>query len=156
MKRTKASNSVHVKGLFRVQLTEGGKVVGDSGWRKNTIVNDGFNQYLCLAIASNAGSKSVSHMGIGTGTGPAVTDTTLANELALRVTTATSTTASKTATFTALFASSTFSTQGAKTIQNIGLFNSSSGGTLFAGSTYATSQWQTNQNLNATYQISFS
>jgi hypothetical protein len=35
------------------------------------------------------------------------------------------------------------------------LFNSSSTGTLFAGNTYTSSSCATNQNVNATYDITF-
>jgi hypothetical protein len=41
-------------------------------------------------------------------------------------------------------------------ISNIGLFNSSSTGTLFAGNTYASSSCASNQAVNITYDITFS
>lgn len=150
------SEGVKVRGCLRMQLVEGGKVVGDSGWRENTIVDLGFDQYLCQRLTGAAGGKNVTHIAVGTGTAPNATHTTLNGELASRVTASTSTIASKTAQFTAQFASSVFSTQGAQTIQNVGLFNTSSGGTIFSGTTYTTSQWNTNQDLNVTYQIRFS
>lgn len=79
MKKTK--DSVKVQGMFRVNITENGKVVGDSGWRKNQITNLGFNQYLVGSLGNISG-KSVTHAALGTGGAPAASDTTLAAELA--------------------------------------------------------------------------
>lgn len=64
MKKTK--DSVKVQGMFRVNITENGKVVGDSGWRKNQITNLGFNQYLVGSLGNISG-KSVTHAALGTG-----------------------------------------------------------------------------------------
>ena len=32
-------DALKVRGLFRLQITEDGEVVGDSGWRENQVVN---------------------------------------------------------------------------------------------------------------------
>ena len=151
-------DKLKVKGCFRVQITEDGKVVGDSGWKDNMTVNLGFNQYLVLGLMGNASSKKVTHMAIGTGTAPGAAATTLPGDLTgtgniVRVAVTTSSVASHTAQFTAQFASTLNTTT--QTIQNLGLFNTSSGGTIFAGNTFATSQWNSNQDVNATYQIRF-
>jgi hypothetical protein len=151
-----------VKGSYRLQIEEGGKIVGDSGWHENQVVNLGFNQYLALALLGDGAAKSVSHVAIGTGTAPGAAATTLAGEFTevssrAAVTTATSNT-SKRARFTATFASqSSFVTQ-TESIQNIGLFNTSTRttGTIFAGNTYATSTVAINQNVNITYDVDFS
>jgi len=155
-RKTGHSEGIKIHGIFRVQLTEKGRVVGDSGWRKNLVTDTGFQHYLVENLMAGANSKRVTHMSIGTGTEPGAAHTTMEGEMASRVTVSTNAATTKTAQMTAQFASSVFSTQGPKTIKNIGLFNTSSAGTLFAGSTYATSQWNTNQDLNATYQIRFS
>lgn len=159
--RTKrASDHIRVHGFFRVQIQENGKVVGDSGWRKNQVTNLGFDQFLCQTLAGAAGSKKVTHMGIGSGTAPGAADTTLASELNTntysRITVGTSTIASKTVQFTASWASSASHILAAVTVNNVGLFNTITSGTLFAGQTYTTSQWNTNQDLLASYQIRFS
>jgi hypothetical protein len=150
-------DGIKARGFFRIQVTEEGEVVGDSGWRENTIVNLGFNDYLVRALAAITGSKQVTHMGLGTGTAPGETDTSLDGELEARaaVTAATSS-SSKAAQFTATFASSASFATAAATIQNLGLFNTISGGSLFAGNTFATSAVATDQNVNATYTITFS
>ena len=149
-------DSVKIKGMFRVQLTEDGKVVGDSGWHENMITNDGFNQYLVRHLGGDTDRKSITHMAIGTGTAPASDATSLAGEIttdAGRIAVSSSSVASHTYQATAQWASSLHT--GTHTIQNLGLFNTESGGTIFAGNTFATSQWNSNQDVNATYQIRF-
>jgi hypothetical protein len=143
-------------GFFRIQITEDGKgVVGDSGWKENQITNDGVTQYLLNWLAAGSG-KSVTHMALGTGGVPASDATTLANEVEKRAAVSSSIIASRTAQFTANFASSASFVTTTMNISNIGLFNTSSGGTLFAGNTFASSAVAQNQSVNATYQIRLS
>lgn len=145
-----------VKGSYRLQFTEDGKVVGDTGWIDNQIVNLGFNQYLVSTLGAIAGSKQVSHMALGSGGAPAAADTSLAGEVEKRasVTAATSST-SKTVRFTATFNSSDSFVTNTQNLSNVALVNTSSGGTIFAGNTFASSSCATNQNVNATYDITF-
>lgn len=152
-----ASETLGVRGFFRVQLTDDGKVVGDSGWQENVVTNLGFNKYLVSTLGSIAGSNYVGFMGLGTGGAPATDATSLAGEVQKRtaVTAATSS-SSKTVRFTATFTSGGSFVTKTENISNIGLFASSSGGTLFAGNTYNSSSVATNQNVNATYDIVFS
>ena len=154
-------DSVKVKGAFRLQLVEGDKVVGDSGWHQNQVTNLGFNQYIVMSLGSIAGSKYISHVALGTGGAPAAADTALSgeSEVSKRVAvTAASSSGSKTLRLTATFASSSSFVTAAKNISNIGLFNTSAQttGTMFAGNTYASSSVATNQNVNVTYDIQFS
>lgn len=155
MKNT--NDSVKVQGMFRVNITEDGKVVGDSGWRKNQITNLGFNQYLVGSLGNISG-KAVTHAALGTGGAPAAADTTLAGEQSVRaaLTVATSS-SSKTLRNTATFSSAASFVTASKNISNIGLFNTSTAatGTLFAGNTYASSTVATNQDVNVTYDIIF-
>lgn len=155
----KAKEGVKVVGMFRLNITEDGKIVGDSGWKKNQVTNLGFNQYLVSALGSIAGSKYVSHVALGTGGAPAASDTSLAGEQSVRASvTAATSSASKTVRFTATFDSAVSFVTASKNISNIGLFNTSTaaGGTLFAGNTFTSSAVATNQNVNATYDIVFS
>lgn len=159
MIKSPTKDGVNVKGIFRVQITEDGKVVGDSGWKSNQVTNLGFNQYLVSSLGSGLTGKVVSHMAIGTGGAPAATDTALAGEQSVRaaVTSATSS-SSKTLRLTATFDSAASFVTASKNISNIGLFNTSTAvtGTVFAGNTYTSSACATNQNVNATYDIIFS
>ena len=161
-RRRKGSNkeNINVKGFFRLHLVEDGKIVGDSGWKPNQIVNLGFSGYLVDLLGQGASSKQISRMMLGTGTVPASTDTSLNGELNTATYTRTTVTflntGSKTARFTATFGSTASHITAAVTLQNIGIINNTtSAGTMMAGNTYATSQWNTNQDVNATYEIRF-
>jgi hypothetical protein len=159
-KRKVTGEVVQAKGFFRLQITEDGRVVGDSGWRKNQVTNLGFSHYLTDLLGAGASSKTISRMMLGTGTVPAAADNTLHGELNTATYTRTTVTflntASKTARFTATFASANSHITAAVTLQNIGIINNTtSGGTMMAGNTYTTSQWNTNQDINATYEIRF-
>ncbi len=146
-----------VKGCFHLHIVDpDGTIAGDSGWRTNAVTNLGFNKYLAMALGSISGSLYVSHVGLGSGSQPGATDTTLDGEVGTRqAVTAASSSGSKTARFTATFAAGWHSSAGAYNISNIGLFNSVSTGTLFAGNTYASSSCASNQAVNVTYDVIF-
>ena len=155
------ASAVRARGFFRIHILENGKVKGNSGWMENQIVNNGYSNYLCDLLGKSSSSKQISRMMLGTGTAPAVTDNTLNGELNTATYTRTTVTyanvSSKTARFTATFASSSSHILAATTLQNIGIINdTTSAGTMMAANTYATSQWNTNQDLQATYEIRFS
>lgn len=161
----KINDAVKVKGFYRLNITEtqpdgSEKVVGDSGWCKNLVVNLGFQDYLCKSIAGAAGSKTITHIALGTGGAPIAADTALAGEImssTQRKTGSTSIISSKTIQFTAAFASSDSFLTASANLSNVGLFNTTStNATLFAGNTYTSSSCNTNQNVNVTYQIRFS
>ncbi len=163
--RRTTKDVMNVRGFFRLHIVEDGPdgkpiIVGSTGWRKNTVVNDGFDQYICRSIAGMSGSKSVSYAALGTGTAPGVTDTTLNGELTdaagCRCAVTPTTIASKTIQFAFTLASNVITAN--RTIQNVGLFQASTTNTatILAGQTYATSQLQTNQAVNGSYQLRFS
>jgi len=150
-----AQDGVKVKGFFRVQLTEKGKgVVGDSGWVQNQITNQGILQYLANSLAG-IGGLTVSHAALGTGGVPAAADTTLSGEVQKRAAVIASILNSKTVQFVAQFMSSNSFVTTTQAIHNIGLFNASTLGVLFAGNTFTSSQCYTNMDVNVTYQIRF-
>jgi len=152
----KVQDSMKVRGSYRLQLTEDGKVMGDTGWIDNQIVNLGFNTYLVSTLGAIAGSKQVSQMALGSGGAPAAADTSLAGEVEKRsATTAATSSTSKTVRFTATFNSSDSFVTNTQNLSNVALVNTSSGGTIFAGNTFASSSCATNQNVNATYDITF-
>src|SRR5690349_24734248 len=99
--------TLNVKGFFRIQLKEDGKVVGDSGWQENLVVNLGFSQYLVDPLGGT--SKQISRMMLGSGGDPSATDTGIAGEFNTATYTRTTVTfanvGSKTARFTATWAS---------------------------------------------------
>lgn len=157
MKRKKTKEGIHIKGMYRLQIQEGDRIVGDSGWKENQVTNLGFNQYLVQSLGSISGSKYISHMALGTGGAPSATDTSLAGEVEKRASvTAATSSSSKTLRLTATFSSSDSFVTNTQNISNIALANTSSGGTIFSGNTYSSSSVATNQNVNATYDIIFS
>lgn len=154
------AEGVTAKGFYRLQVTEEGKVVGDSGWKQNQIVNLGFQDYLAATLGAVSGSKQVTYAILGTGTAPGAADTSLNGEITdasnCRCAVTPTTIASKTVQFAFTLNSNIITA--AKTIQNVGLINTSTTnvGTIFAGNTYTTSALATNQSVNGSYQIRFS
>jgi len=152
-----AQDTIKVRGCYRIAISNpDGSLAGDSGWLENQITNDGFNNYLAKLLGAISGSSQINYMALGTGTVPGAAATSLNGEVTSRtaVTAATSST-SKAVRFTATFSSAGSFVGATVSLQNIGLFYTNSGGTLFAGNTYATSTCATNQNVNATYDITF-
>jgi hypothetical protein len=152
------AEGIRLKNFSRVQIVNpDGSLAGDSGFTgPNTVVNLGFNQYLVMSLGSIAGSKYLTHAGLGTGAGPAATDTALGSEVGTRTTlTVATSSGSKTLRVTATFAAGWHTSAGAYNISSIGLYNTLSGGTIFAGNTYASSSCASNQAVNATYDIIF-
>lgn len=166
-KKNKAPGStITVRGFYRLNIVEDqdGKptVVGDSGWQENLITNFGFQNGVCACLGGVSGSSQIAAVALGTGTAPVVTDTTLNGEITdvagARMTGTSisiSTIASKTLQIAATLNSNVYTA--AKTIQNVGLFfgTATTSSSLAAGNTYATSQLQTNQSVNLTYQLRF-
>lgn len=151
----------NIKGFSRVQITEGDKIVGDSGFTgPNQITNLGFLNYLVKLLGASAGSKQIGFVALGTGSAPNASHTTLNGEVmssTQRKAVTFGSSGSTTAQFTATFASSDSFLTAAANLSNIGLFAAAtSDDTLFAGNTYASSACATNQNVNITYQIRFS
>ena len=147
-----------LRGFYRVKLGEEKKgkkiIVGDSGWHENQVTNLGFQNYVCALIGGIAGSKQVGAVIIGTGGAPATGDTSLAGETK-RQSCGNATVASKTMRATAAIASGDHP-GGTPNISNIALIETTaSGGTIMCGNTYASSTWNSNQGLSATYELRF-
>lgn len=160
MAKNKIKDQVVARGFFRLQLTEDGKVTGDSGWKRNLITNLGYQNYIVGSLGAIAGSSQVSYFALGTGGAPIATDTSLTGELSdaagCRFTVTPSAVSSKTLQLTGSLASNVITAN--RSISNVGIFavSTTQAGTLFAGNTYTSSQLQTNQQVNVTYQIRFS
>jgi hypothetical protein len=156
MNETMQAEPIMVRGFFRVHLEESGEIVGDSGWTPNVVVNEGKRNYLARLLGALAGSSQVTHAALGTGGAPATDATSLTGEVVKRQAVSAATNGSSAVQFTATFSSADSFVTSTQNISNIGLFATSSGGTIFAGNTYASSSCATNQNVNVTYQIQFS
>lgn len=159
-------DGLKVSGFIRLKIGEPDengrivKVAGDTGFHKNTVVNLGFQHYLVELAGAIAGSSQITYAALGTGTAPGVTDTSLNGELGdaagCRCAVTPTVVASKTLQCAFTLNSNVITAN--RTLQNVGLFATSStgAGSMFAATTYATSQLQTNQAVNGTYQVRFS
>jgi len=152
------SEGIKITGFYRLQISEeDGRIVGDSGWHENQVTNDGFRYYLAALLGKTTGSSQIGYVALGTGTVPGAAATTLDGEVTSRTAvSAVTSSSSKAVRFTATFSSAGSFVGATVSLQNIGLFATNSGGTLFAGNTYTTSSCATNQNVNVTYDITFS
>lgn len=167
---SKQIEAVNVAGFYRLKIKEHNndgstKVVGDSGWVKNLVTNLGFQHYIVEAMGGITGSSQVSsgagggYFALGTGTAPGAANTNLVGELGdaggCRFTMTPSVVSSKTLQMLGTLASNIVTAN--RTIQNVGVFATSStgAGSILCGNTYATSQLQTNQSVNVTYQLRF-
>jgi len=138
----RVKDCLKIKGFVRLQMVDAktGKVLGEpTPWIQNQVTNLGVQDYICAAIGNvsvGATSKQISYMAIGIGTVPGAAATTLDGETGARATTSNSVNSSKTLQMTCQFSGTAMGST--CTIQNVGLFNTSSGGTLCAGVVYAT------------------
>ena len=154
-------DGVRIRGMFRVRLVEQkGRIVGDSGWRKNRVPNEGLDDYLTRLLSASASSKQISRMMLGTGGLLATDATALPGELNTatytRTTVTVSIVASSAVEFQATFSSGSSHITASVALSNIGIINdTTSAGTIFAGNTYTSSAWNTNQSVQASYRITF-
>jgi hypothetical protein len=148
-------DGIRVRGFFRVQIEdEQDGIVGDSGWQENVITNLGFLNVVNQLGTSLTGSKH-SHLALGSGGAPATNATTLGGEVEARAALTAASSGSTALQMTATFASAASFVTNTQNISNIGVFGTSSGGTLLSGNTYASSSCATNQAVNATYTWTF-
>ena len=156
-----AHDGVQMRGFYRLQIEDGptGDIVGDSGWCQNTVTNDGKLCYIVRAMASSAGSQFPGFAALGEGTAPGAADTALESEVVggggaqVRNAVAAESSGSTALRFTGTFASGDSFVTATESIANIGLYQLSTAGTLFAGNTFASSSCAINQNVNYTYDI---
>ena len=146
---------IRVRGFFRVQIEdEQDGIVGDSGWQENVITNLGFLNVVNQLGTSLTGSKH-SHLALGSGGAPATNATSLGGEVEVRAALTAASSGSTALQMTATFASAASFVTNTQNISNIGVFGTSSGGTLLSGNTYASSSCATNQAVNCTYTWTF-
>jgi len=153
-KKAVVNDLVGLRGFARVQVGEKQKdgttrIVGDSGWIKNTFTAEGKNNYIAGKIGSVSGSRTPSHLVVATqSTAVDSTQTQLVGEHTVRIALTPTTVAVGTLRMTGSYASN--QNDAAKTIGTIGVHNTSAtnGSTLASGQTYTTSQWATNQDVN--------
>ena len=156
-----------IKGEARLAcVNPDGTLAWKTPWFHNRIVNQGFNNFVGHGLINDASASHIAFMALGTGTLPATDGTSLPGEITntggavtrVSITSATvsqSTQLKMYGTFTS--GSDSFFSGGTQSLQNIGLYAASTGSGLFAGMTFTPTQAvQSNQQVNATYQLSFS
>ena len=153
----KSKDDMKIRGMCRLRIVnEDGTIAGDSGWKRNQIVNGGVQDFLSALLGNTTGSKQVTHLALGTGGAPASDATTLGGEVEKRKGVTVTVSESTSVVFTATFGSSDSFVTDTQNISNIGLFNSSAAGGMFAGAALAgSSSCATNQQVNASYTITF-
>ena len=153
-KKNIPANNIAVKGFFRVQLKnkKDGTVEGDSGWINNQITNYGLNSCIVALPFKCANSIQASGLMLGSGTGVASDGTNLTSGNTDYWTAfAQSTVISS---LTARATASIDGTQGAATLQEIGVF-AASDGTVIAAKSFASSAITTDQDVNCTYELRY-
>jgi hypothetical protein len=147
---------VVVRGFLRGQLVNGitGKVEGDTGWIENQLVNFGLNSLGCF-LASVVGSSGINYAVMATqAVAMNISQVSLSGTTNSVRAVNISTSGTMTVTYTASFASTDLT--GSCSVAAAGLmFTNTGSASLFAGQTFATSQWSNNQNFNLTYQLRF-
>ncbi len=153
MSKTK---DVVIRGFTRLQITDKktGKVIGDTGYLKNTITNYGFANCLVASPIKATGSIQVAGILLGS-SGDAIA--TNATKLGASLSKYYSTVAisSVVASLTARLSASFDGTLDAVTLKEVGLL-SVSNGSLICGNTFASSALATTQDVNVTYELRYS
>ena len=152
------NENTKIKGCIRVQLGEEvdgkQKVVADSGWVENMIVNLGVQDYLIDWLGAGSGGKAADTIIIGTGTAPA-SDATGLQGTTVQSAGNSSIVASRTFQITNSWASGDHP-GGTPNIRNAALADQGTGSyTIFCGGTFDSSAWNSNQALSITYQVRF-
>jgi hypothetical protein len=149
-----------IKGFFRLQIVDPKtkKIRGDSGWRENVVTATGLNYCIGGCAVGRSDSSKALYLCLGTGSVPNFTDISLNGSTGSFVAFTTSnlgTSANtQTARMTCQFGSALL---GAScNISQIGVFPTNSNASLIAGNSFASSQWNTNQDVNATYELRLS
>lgn len=158
----KRNDGVNIKGFFRTQIVDKkGKIVGDSGWKKNTITVNGLAFCIGGLPLKHTGAYDAEFGAIGTGAAAVDSNATAvvgllsadSDSYIALVTQAMSTSASgATARVTFQYDGSLGATGN---IGNVGLFSAQTVGGMVAGNTFNTSALATNQSVNVTYEFRF-
>jgi hypothetical protein len=145
-------------GTFKLDIIRNGVVVDSTGWRKNIITNAGKAQLALLA--GDASAVPFTYLAVGTSsTAVAATDTALNAEITdsgLARAAATVSRVTTTATNDTLQLTYTWTVSGTKTVEEIGMFNASSGGTILGHALTTSKGCTSGDTLVGTYRVKFS
>lgn len=148
---------VEVHGRFKLDIIRNGVLVDSTGWVPNIITNAGKAQIALLA--GDASAVPFTYLAVGTSnTAVAATDTALGAEITdtgLARAAATVSRVTTTTTNDTLQLAYTWNASGSKSVEEIGIFNAASAGTML-GHALTTTKSPTNTDLLvATYQVKF-
>ena len=150
-------NEIKVKGLVRLQVIKDGKVLQDTGEMENTITYTGLAQLALLA--GDATAVPFTYLAVGTSsTAAAATQTTLVAEITdtgLERAEATVSRVTTTQTNDTLQLTYTWTATGAKTVEEIGIFNDASAGTMLGRKVTGALVLVDTATLVATYKVKF-
>lgn len=153
-------STLKVRGFIHAQIVDPktGKIHGDTGWVENSLTNAGLT-VLADLIAGGANSYIVGSIAAGEqSTAINMTQTDLVSRISDGAasgftTLSTGTSGTATATFNATLGSGMLTASHA--VAALGLYKTNSAGSLVALQTFSSSQWNTNQDFNITYQLKF-
>lgn len=153
------NEALNMEGKIRLQVfTKDGELKDDTGWIKNIITNAGKAQLALLA--GDASATPFTYLAVGTSaTAVAATDTTLTAEITdtgLARAAGTVSRVTTTVTNDTLQVTYTWTATGNKTVEEVGLFNASSAGTMLGHALTTTKTLVNTDILVGTYQVKFS
>lgn len=146
-------------GRVKLDIIRNGKVVATTGWRHNIITNAG--KAAIAGLAGNTGAiTAFGYLAVGTSsTAVAATDTTLTAEIVdtgLARVAATVSRVTTTVTNDTLQLTTTWTASGSKTVQEAGVLNAASTGTLLGHALTGSLSLTNGDILQGTYQVKFS
>ena len=146
-----------LKGTYDFTITDTNGKVRDSWSVENLVTNAGFAQLALLA--GDASATPFTYLAVGTSTtAPAVTDTTLTAEIVdtgLARVAGTVSRVTTTVTNDTYRVTTTWTASGSKTIEEVGVFNASSAGTMLSHARTTSKAGTNGETLTGTYSMKF-
>lgn len=146
-----------LKGTYDFTITDTNGKVRDSWSVENLVTNAGFAQLALLA--GDASATPFTYLAVGTSTtAPAVTDTTLTAEIVdtgLARVAGTVSRVTTTVTNDTYRVTTTWTATGSKTIEEVGVFNASSAGTMLSHALTTSKAVTNGETLTGTYSLKF-
>lgn len=152
-------NGIRGHGFFNLKVVRNGKVVQDTGWQPNIIVNASLP--VIAGLVGNVDSQTAfSYIAVGTSnTAANVSQTALVGEISTNGLTRASATLSRVTTTvtndTTQFYKE-FTVTGSSTVQEVGVFNASSSGTMLCRAVVTSTSVVNGDKLQVTYKVSYS
>lgn len=150
-------NNLTIKGFIKLDHFRDGKLLSSTGWRRNTITSAGKAQIALLA--GDASATPFTYLAVGTSTtAPAANQTALVAEITdsgLERAAATVSRTTTTVTNDTLQLTKTWTASGSKTVEEIGIFNASSAGTMLGRALTTSKILVSGDQLVATYKVQF-